>query len=212
MNFPTLLSSGVVTFGVPSAFMLTELKQYLRQFTFLGPKDVADIISISKVVRYKKGDTIVSAGQTCYNMYVVLKGYVRMYVVREDGEERTVYLISRGMGFGSSKTLYAHRPGNETATALENCVVLEVDFEVFRQRAEKNPALYKLYAQALERALLEAVERIEYHSVLNPDQRYEYLQKHRPEILERVPLKYIASYIGITPVSLSRLRARLVGK
>lgn len=69
-----------------------------------------------------------------------------------------------------------------------------------------------MYVKALEKAFLEIVERIEYHSVLNPDQRYEYLMEHRPEILERVPLKYIASYIGITPVSLSRLRARLVGK
>lgn len=189
--------------------MLSEFKEYFSQFTFLGPKDMADLVSISKLVRYKKGETIVSAGELSNYLNVVLTGFVRVFIVREDGEERTVYLPGQGMGFGSSKTVFAGLPSNETSVALEDCLILTLDMTEGRKKADRNPNLYRVYSMALEKSILEAVERIEYHTVLNPDQRYEYLLKNRPEIFERVPLKHIASYIGITPVSLSGLRARL---
>lgn len=189
--------------------MLTEVKQYLKQFTFLGPKDIADFVSVSKVTRYKKGDILLSAGELSYDMHIVLKGFVRSYVVRADGEERTTYIASRGMPFGSTKTILGGRSGNENVMALDKCIILLFDIREFKKLGNRNPALYKMYSAALEKGMLETVERLEFHSVLLPEQRYEYLLKHRPEVIQNVPLKYIASFIGITPVSLSRLRARI---
>lgn len=190
--------------------MLKELKEFLAEFSFLRPADIKALVSACSVQRFNKGTTILKSGDIDRNMYLVVKGVTRTYVVREDGEERTVFLASAGAGFGSSKTIYKDLPSNENVMALENCMVLVWDFPAFKKACENQPNLYRLYSTMLERSFIEAVERLEFHSVLNPDQRYEYLLKERPEILERVPLKYVASYIGITPVSLSRLRARLV--
>lgn len=131
--------------------MLFELKQYLKQFTFLSPKDIADFVSVSKVVKYQKGETIFAVGEMSYNMNVVLNGYVRVYITRMDGEERTVYLASRGMGFGSSKTIYADMPGNETAMALETCLVLVVDFAAFRQKAVRTLRLIRCMSRHWKR-------------------------------------------------------------
>lgn len=192
--------------------MLKELKEFLAEFSFLRPSDVKALASVCRVQRFEKGTIILQAGASDYNMYLVVKGFTRTYVIREDGEERTVFLASAGMGCGSSKTIYKDQPSNENVVALENCVVLVWDFPEFKKACKNHPNLYRLYSNMLERSFIEAVERLEFHSVMNPDQRYEYLIEHRPELLEKVPLKFIASYIGITPVSLSRLRARLVGK
>lgn len=190
--------------------MLTELKEYLRQFTFLGPKDIANFVGISRITRHKKGDVLLKAGEVSHSMNVLLKGFVRTYVVRQDGEERTTYLGSKGMPYGSTKTILSGQPSNETVVALKNCIVLSFDIREFKRLGDKNYGLYKMYAAALEKGMLEAVERLEFHSVMLPEQRYEYLLENRPEIIQNVPLKYIASLIGVTPVSLSRIRARMV--
>lgn len=190
--------------------MLAELKEYLKQFTFLGPKDIANFVGISRITRHKKGDVLLKAGEVSHSMNVLLKGFVRTYVVRQDGEERTTYLGSKGMPYGSTKTILSGQPSNETVVALKNCIVLSFDIREFKRLGDKNFGLYKMYAAALEKGMLEAVERLEFHSVMLPEQRYEYLLENRPEIIQNVPLKYIASLIGVTPVSLSRIRARMV--
>lgn len=189
--------------------MLAELKEYLKQFTFLGPKDIANFVGISRITRHKKGDVLLKAGEVSHSMNVLLKGFVRTYVVRQDGEERTTYLGSKGMPYGSTKTILSGQPSNETVVALKNCIVLSFDIREFKRLGDKNFGLYKMYAAALEKGMLEAVERLEFHSVMLPEQRYEYLLENRPEIIQNVPLKYIASLIGVTPVTLSRIRARI---
>ncbi|MCB9185562.1 MAG: Crp/Fnr family transcriptional regulator [Flavobacteriales bacterium] len=192
--------------------MLAELKDYVSQFTFLTPKDIANFISISTITKPNKGEVLLEAGEVSHAMNIILKGFVRTYVVRQDGEERTTYLGSRGMPFGSTKTIMGSKdtPSNETVVALDDCIILSFDIREFKRIGNKSPGLYKMYAAGLEKGILEAVERLEFHSVMLPEQRYQYLQDNRPEIMQNVPLKYIASFIGITPVSLSRLRARIV--
>ena len=189
--------------------MLKELKEFLAEFSFLRPADIKPLVSVCSVQRFNKGTIILRNGDIDRNMYLVVKGFTRTYVVREDGEERTVFLASAGVGFGSSKTIYKDLPSNENVVALENCIVLVWDFPEFKKACENHPNLYRLYCTMLERSFIEAVERLEFHSVLIPDDRYKYLLDNRPELVERVAQKYIASYIGITPVSLSRLRSRL---
>jgi CRP-like cAMP-binding protein len=189
--------------------MIKEFTDILSQFSFLRPSDVKKLVGIAQLKRYKKGDVVIAAGSRDKNLYLTVKGFFRTYVVRSDGEERTVYLAGPGMGFGSTKSVYRDELGNETVEALENSMAICWDFVELMNACEESPRLCKLYNKLLERNLLEAVERLEFHSVMNPDQRYEYLLKNRPELMKSVPLKYIASYIGITPVSLSRLRARI---
>ncbi len=149
--------------------MLTELKYFFSQFNFLLATDIAVLMATASVSRIKKGELLIKAGELHYHLHVVLKGLFRTYVSREDGEERTVYLASRGMPMGSSKTVFANRPGNENVVALEDSIVLGIDHRSFKQICEGNPALFKMYMKMMEKSMLEAIERIEYHVVLNSD-------------------------------------------
>ncbi len=190
--------------------MLKEFRALFEPFSFVSPKDMAALIQIASVVRFNKGDQLIRAGEKDYRAYMLLHGISRTYVVREDGEEITTYLATPGMSIGSSKTIFGGEVGNENVVALENLVCVCVDFREFDELKSRNHNINRLYSKAMEKNLKEAVERLELHVVMTPEQRYLFLLQHRPEILNRVPLKYIASYIGITPVSLSRMRARLV--
>lgn len=189
--------------------MVDTLKKHLSEFGFLNSADIRVILGITKVQRIKKGAMVIMAGENDPNLYLVLSGFFRTYVLRPDGEERTVYLAGPGMAFGSTRTVFRSLQSTENVVALENSLALRWDFPKFKKACEENLNLQKLYSTMLERSFIEAVERLEFHSVMNSDQRYEYLLQNWPEIMEKVPLKHIASYIGITPVSLSRLRARL---
>ena len=144
-----------------------------------------------------------------YTIYYILSGFARSYIDCDDGEERTVYLAGPGMIVASSKTNLGDKPGNENAVIIKNSMLLRADMRKFREAAIKHPNFYRLQTELMTKNLLEAVERVEFHTVLSPEQRYQYLLDNRPDILQNVPLKHIASYIGITPVSLSRLRSRM---
>lgn len=189
--------------------MLTELKNFLQQYSFLRPTDIQKLLGVVELKHYRKGEVVIATGDSDRHIYFTVNGFFRTYVVRADGEERTVHLAGPGMGFGSSKTVYRNQPSNENVMALESGIVFRVHYESMHRICQDNPRLYRLYGLMLEKSFVEAIERLEFHSVMNPDQRYEYLLKNRPDLFSKVPLKYIASYIGITPVSMSRLRARM---
>ena len=72
--------------------------------------------------------------------------------------------------------------------------------------------LQKLYAENLKRSLADAIDRLEFHTAMSPEERYAHYQEHFPELIQRVPQVHLASFLGVTPVSLSRVRSRLAKK
>ncbi len=189
--------------------MTTEFKNIIAAFSFLSGKDIAALWDLVSVIRVKKGQRLVTAGEKDYNLYYIVSGFARSYIQREDGDERTVYLAGPGMVIGSSKTSLGNKQGNENTVIVKNAMLLKVDFRKFKQLAAKQPNLYRLQNELMSNSLLETIERLEFHTVYSPEQRYRYLVENRQDILQNVPLKHIASFMGITPVSLSRLRSRM---
>ena len=84
-----------------------------------------------------------------------------------------------------------------------------VDVQEFKSKTQTDPAYSQIYINMIETILVSAIERIEDFTKKSPEQRYQRLLEIHGFLIERVPLKYIASYLGITPVSLSRIRKRV---
>jgi CRP-like cAMP-binding protein len=93
--------------------------------------------------------------------------------------------------------------------AVEPTVLLVVDFKEFKKKTESDPLYMRLYSEIMETLLVAAIERIEDFTKKNPEQRYLRLIETHGHLIERVPLKYLASYLGVTSPSLSRIRKRL---
>lgn len=189
--------------------MLEMLKEHFKKYSFLGPKEVATIIDLSRFKSYKQGDVVFDAGDVNYNMYGVLKGLLRSHVVNTNGEERTVFLVSEGMVVSSSRTFAYGQESIEKLTAIEDSWVAVIDYRLFQQKAEQNLKLQRFSSEMLKQNLVEAVERIEFHTLMSPQERYLKLMERRPQLAQRVPQIYLASYLGVTPVSLSRIRRRV---
>jgi CRP-like cAMP-binding protein len=189
--------------------MLENLKAFYAQFSFLRPSDIASLIQISKLRSFEAGEVIVQAGEKHYNFYVVLKGLLRNHIVSTEGDECTIYLATEGMVIGSARTTMRDEESHETTTAVEATWAAVVDGRRLLELVDTNHRILRMYTESLKVNFYEAIERIEFHAVKTPEERYRYLLENRPELIQRVPQKYLASFIGITPVSLSRIRARI---
>lgn len=192
--------------------MFTNILQYFKQFNFLSLEDMRLLSTMCSLKTFQKGEIISRAGTVNYNGVVVLKGLLRAYTITSSGEEITLAFALPGMELGSPPSMFNDLPSIDTIEALESTIVFEVDTRKLDILAQKNFRLTKLHNKILKKTVLNATQRIEFYLTLNSEERFDHLQKTQPELIQRVPQKYLASYIGVTEVSLSRLKTRIMNK
>jgi CRP-like cAMP-binding protein len=189
--------------------MFEQIKQAFNQHKFLGPKDLLDLVNIAKLKRVKKDDQLLSVGDLNYNAVIVLNGLLRHFVIDEEGVEHTLLLVPELMHTGSLQTLINSKPADENIIAIEDSLLLEFDIRALDKLADSNIRIMKMLNQRHKFLISEIADRIKFLTVLKPEDRYNHFCKTFPKLEQRIKQKHLASYLGITPTSLSRLRARI---
>ncbi|MFN8348726.1 MAG: Crp/Fnr family transcriptional regulator [Spirosomataceae bacterium] len=189
--------------------MLETVTEIFSQFNFLSPKDLFELASIAKLRMVKKDEHLISEGDLCYDTFMVLKGLFRHYTVDENGVDRTLLFVPERRPTASPDTILLNNAAIENIIALENSLVLKIDTRVFGKIASDNVRLLKLKSQVYEQVIISNVAQIKFLTLLNPEDRYVHFCKTFPDLEQRIKQKYLASYLGVTPTSLSRMRARL---
>lgn len=189
--------------------MLEKLKEILQFYTFLGPKDIFQLISIVSFKTLKKGEHIVRAGEYNYNVVLVLKGLLKSYVINETGEERTMRFVSDRETCASYQTIFRNNPSVENIVSIENSIIAMADSRKFEELAQSSPSLMLFENKLLKDQLAFTVDQVYFHLNLNAEQRYLQFYKDFPELNNRLSEKDLASYLGITATSLSRMKARI---
>lgn len=189
--------------------MIDEVRRFLNDLKRLNIKDIALLASIIEVKSLKAGDCLVKSGESNNNYFIVLKGMLRNYAELPDGEEVTMRLACEGMSTGTTSVLSDKLPATETIVAIENSMVASVNRKQLEKLVEERPNIALVYIDHLKEGVAEANEMIRIHTTMTPEERYIYFRDNHPEIIKRVQVRYLSSLIGITPVSLSRIRARL---
>jgi len=184
--------------------MLEKIKQAFQHFTFLSPVDLIKIASITKIVKINKGVHFIKDGEISYQTALVLKGLLRHYIINKDGTEKTLLFIPEKKSTGSPDTIFSNKPSSE------NIIALKIDSRDFERIAKNNIRLLTLQNKSLKEVILSDVEQIKSLTIFSPEERYNYFCKTYPHLEQRIKQKYLASYLGITPTSLSRLRARII--
>lgn len=189
--------------------MLAELKDYLSTLRLLNTKDVLLLASLAKVRKYQAGEFVLRTGDVSADFFIVLKGALRNYAELTNGDERTMRLSLNGMFTSNPGALFGDRASSESIIAIEDSLVACVSRAELEKLVQDRPSLHTFYTHQLKQAMLEAHEQAWFHTVLTPEERYVFIRDKYPQFLQRVQIKFLASYIGVTPVSLSRIRARL---
>ena len=169
-------------------------------------KEFGDLLELKK---FKKNDKIASLDEVPTQFFILKSGVVRSYVVDDKGKEftRSLYIPIRAVGAFSA--LILGKSSNIIYDCLTDCELFVGDFNKFKEIASRNIEFANLYNTVLERIFIRMEKRILELSTLDAKQRYLKLKKHIPEIENLIPQYYIASYLNITPVQLSRIRKNL---
>ena len=164
----------------------------------------------SKVIA--ASEIYIPEGKIFKKIIYIKKGILRIFFVTASGEEKTFFFRWEGQIAAIPECIFDNQPTRQTWQALEDCELMEIDFDIVEKLSENNISLIKIRLGFAEKMFLEALKRVESFVLDKPEERYQKLIIQNPEIIKRVADKHIASFIGVTPVSLSRIRKRLASQ
>ncbi len=189
--------------------MMQPVFEYCNNIYPMPDKLVADINELVKVKTYKKGDILLEPGKIADYACFIVKGLVKSYYVPENdiSEVITKFLFEKSI-ITSIFSFYSRRPGNEYIVALEDTVVVCLHYDDMQQLLKKHPAYNYIIRVITEQYLY--FSEIELYNMRKPlaEDRYNFFIKHFPHLLQRLALKDIASYLGMSVETLSRIRGR----
>lgn len=194
---------------------MIELSELDSVFPFLkdmNPEEVLHLIQQTRLLELKPGTVFLEQGSLKSYLYFVKKGLIRSFYVNEKGEEITNRLRYENQVMTAFEMTIGNQASRFNLQALEATELLVIDVQLMRQILEANPRLEAGRRYFINHALAEALAALDDFILLSPEERYLKFVKEHPDILNRVPNKYIANVLGITPVSLSRIRKRISTK
>lgn len=184
---------------------MKNLENCIREQVDVNNSTVESILSRFERITLKRGDYLLKSGSVCRNMAFIDSGYMRMFNMA-DGKDITLWIGSQGKFITSLASFTFLTPNFWNIQAISDCQLLVIDRESHFELCQQEPKWLefdnKLLANAY--ALLEKSMFAQLHTTAK--QRLDNLLEEEPELFLNVPLQYIASMIGITPESLSRLR------
>ncbi len=159
---------------------------------------------------FPRGATILQPGQVADRLYFVLKGAFRSYLLRE-GEDITDYFFFEHSLATDFASYYAQQPAVFYLEALENSATLQIKRADFLNLTQKHPFFETVARVIAETAFVEIEERMRLLHHENLETRYRWMMQKFPQVFQRVPQYHIASYLGVKPESLSRIK-KTIGK
>jgi len=186
------------------------LFDFISKYISLTEEEKNILLSLDLFHTVKKGTILLKEGEMSNNNFFVLKGCLRTYYVI-DGEEKTTAFYTELEGI-TPHCVVNNAPSEYFISCLEDSIILIADAKMSAEVNSKFPK-FQLMCGKLSEELL-AKQRIDFDEfkTSSPEQRYLNLLQKRPDLVQRVPQHQLASFLGIKPQSLSRLRTRILGK
>ncbi|MBO9592919.1 MAG: Crp/Fnr family transcriptional regulator [Niabella sp.] len=185
-----------------------QLTQILDQVYPLPQGAREKITGRVREVAFGKNHLLMRAGRVERNLYFIQSGMVRAYADAGD-HEITFWFGSEGETIVSMNSYVAGKPGYEHIELLEPCILYELRAEELQQLYQEDLQIANWGRKFAERELIKTEERLISRQFKTAAQRYKELLADNPDLLQRVALCHIASYLGITQVSLSRIRSEI---
>lgn len=186
------------------------MQSLITYFTKIGfsEKDLAEFLSCIKTRKFSANEIILSNGQLENYLSFIDIGIVRYYVIAND-KEITFDFAFKNSFYCAYDSFYSRRKTDIYIEAITDCQLYSISYEKLQMLYEKCETAKKLGRVATEYLLSKKVKRELYLLTKTPQERYQILLKEEPIYVQQVPLKYLASYIGIVPETLSRIRKRI---
>lgn len=186
---------------------MTELETYLKSYFQFDDEDIHQISSLFKTVTLKKGEYFLKTGRQSDRLGFLQQGIIREFVEIDD-KEVTKWISTRGYFVVDLSSFLFAQPARWNIQALTDCELHVIKIEDYTSIGRYVPSWNKLEKLFIAKCFTVLEDRILQHLYLSAEERYHKLYEFNKELFNTVPLQYLASMLGMTPETLSRLRRK----
>lgn len=192
--------------------MFESFWKFADQFVSFSPKE-KELIKQRIVLRdVPKNYILVDLGDIAQEIYFIKKGCLRFYYLTDEGDEVTGFIFQENMIAGSAESFYTQQPSIQVLETLEESELLVLSNDSMNYLYDVVPKMNVLTRKILEQRMAFAQKLVASLIIHKPQDRYIAYRDLHPDLENRIPQHILASYMGITPVSLSRIRRRIAKK
>ena len=192
----------MTTIGLTTRDVARELA---RRYSTMTHDELDVLESILVPMKFQKGEFILKEGEVCSNIYWVVKGLIRQFYFKND-KELTEHLAIENTICMSIESLFKEQPSHLQIQAIEPTILFALPKDRLEREAVRNTNIQMLYRKILEESLILSQVKADMLRFEPAPERYAKLVKRSPQLVLRAPLVYIASYLQMTPETLSRVR------
>lgn len=183
---------------------------FISKYITLTEEEEKDFISLNTFKSVKKGTILLKEGELSNENYFVLKGCLRIFYL-VDGEEKTTAFYAEMEGVNPQCAI-DNKPSNYYISCVEDCILTVGNPEMEALIYEKFPKFETLFRKLSTELTIKSQISFDEFKTTSKEQRYLKLQESRPDLIQRIPQLHLASFLGMTPQSLSRIRKRVLIK
>lgn len=183
-----------------------KLIYYLKKWSDITKEDEPVILSAFDTVSIRKKKDLLVSGNICKYLYFITTGCLRSYYYDSKGVDHIYQIRMDNNWISDLESFFTQNPSKYNIEALEDTQMLRISFDRMEQLYIEVPKLERYFRILFQKAYINALKRLNATMWETAMDRYNDMLKEHPDMFQRVPLVYIASYLGITPESLSRIR------
>jgi CRP-like cAMP-binding protein len=184
-------------------------RELARRYSTMTHEELDILESVLMPMKFAKGERVLNEGDTCQYIYWIVKGLVRQYYFK-NGKELTEYMATENTIMMSIESLFLEKPSMQVIQALEPTLIYAMPKNELEAVAMRSVNIQILYRKILEESLIISQQRADMLRFESAQDRYQKLVKSSPQLVLRAPLVYIASYLQMTPETLSRVRTAVL--
>ncbi|WIV17179.1 Crp/Fnr family transcriptional regulator [Paenibacillus polygoni] len=185
------------------------LYKYMSKWTSLNKEYQQSIMNEIRIEQFAKGAVLIEQGDVPNACYFILKGCVRQYSIDEDGREVTSNFYTEEQAIAIFNHHKPDKTSNYSFVCIEDSVLVVGDLDKEKDMYNKHPQLESMTRRMIEENFSEVQEEYAAFIASSPEERVKTLLRKRPTLIDRVPQHQLASNLGITPESLSRIKKRI---
>lgn len=193
----------------PLPTMKNELLSQVYQHPLIQPEELEKIIDAHQEVVCQKGDFILKQNDVANGYFIMQNGLMRSFAHDYNGNDITTDFFCNYDVVIEVLSLFQRIPSNENIQAVTDCICWKIDFDVFQELFHSIPGFSEWGRLWMTGKLFQFKQRSVEMVTISAKERYLQLIKEKPQVILQSPLKYIASYLGITDTSFSRIRKEI---